>query len=260
MKACLLDIDGTTLLGPDPLPGAIELVTWLRAEGIPLLWLTNNTSMSRGAWLERLATAGLGPKPEELYTAGDATIDFLHTLEPAPRIRLVGTADLRRDFEAAGLTVTDGTADAVVLGYDTELTYAKIRDAALLLQAGAAFYATHPDLTCPTPKGPIPDVGSFLAMFQAACGVSAQVIGKPESTMVAGALARVGVAAHETIMVGDRLATDIAMARRAGLTSALVLTGVTAAVHPNSWDQLPEEQRPHHVFEDLAAVLAWARL
>jgi NagD protein len=227
MKAFLLDIDGTTLLGSQALPGAIAFVRDLRARQIPFLWVTNNTSLSKASWIDRLERAGLDPRPDEVYTAGDATIDYLLAQDPVPRVYLVGTADLRAAFEEAGLVLAEENVDAVVLGYDTELTYEKIRRAALLLQRGLPFYATHPDMTCPTPAGPIPDVGSFLAMFQAACGRVPQVLGKPQPTMAHGALARLGVRPEEAVMVGDRLETDIRMAQAVGMRSCLVLTGVT---------------------------------
>lgn len=254
MTAFLLDIDGTTLLGERALPGAVGFVAWLRAEGIPHLWLTNNTSRSRAAWLARLDAAGLDPRAEELYTSGDATIEYLRAHAPGARIFLVGPEELHADFAAAGLDVAAADPDTVVLAYDVELTYAKIQRTALLLQAGAAFYATHPDITCPTPEGPVPDVGSFLAMFEVACGRTPTVLGKPESTMVEGALARLRVGASEAVMVGDRLATDVAMAARAGLRSCLVLSGVSA-----EGDVDEQDLRPDHVFADLAAVHAWAR-
>jgi len=254
MKAFLLDIDGTTLLGAKALPGAIEFVGDLRARGIPFLWLTNNTSISPAGGLARLADAGLEPKAEEIFTAGDATIDYLLALDPVPRIHLVGTAALRLAFEQAGLVLTDTDPDAVVLGYDTALTYAKIRQAALLLQRGLPFYATHPDLTCPTPEGPIPDVGSFLAMFEAACGRTAEVLGKPEPAMAFAALARLGVDPADAVMVGDRLETDIRMAQNAGLGSCLVLSGVVSEA--GARDSLVA---PTHVFETLAQVHEWMR-
>ncbi|MDA1195359.1 MAG: HAD-IIA family hydrolase [Planctomycetota bacterium] len=254
MKAFLLDIDGTMMLGSEPLPGAVEFVRWLRAEGRPHLWLTNNTSRSRVAWLERLEAAGFEPRPHELYTSGDATVAFLGTLDPLPRVYLVGPAALHAEFEAAGVVLTDEDADTVVIAYDVELTYAKLRRAALLLQAGAAFYATHPDVTCPTPEGPIPDVGSFLALFETACGRRPRVLGKPEDTMVTGALERVGVAAADAVMVGDRLLTDIAMARSAGLTSCLVLSGVTSGEELVNAPIQPDEVCP-----SMIEVLAWAQ-
>ena len=252
MRAFLLDIDGTTLLGSEALPGAIEFITELRARGTPFLWLTNNTSLSRAGWLSRLAEAGLEPTAEEIYTAGDATIDHLRALDPVPRLFLVGTTGLRRSFEEAGLVLTDEDPQAVVLGYDTELTYEKIRRAALFLQAGLPLYATHPDRTCPTPEGPIPDIGSFLAMFEVACGRTAQVLGKPQPAMALGALARLGVAPADAIMVGDRLETDIRMARDAGLVSCLVLSGVTSGA---AADGSPFAAT--HTFENLAQVHAW---
>ncbi|MDJ0521458.1 MAG: HAD-IIA family hydrolase [Planctomycetota bacterium] len=254
MKAFLLDIDGTTLLGPEALPGAKAFVAWLRAEGIPFLWLTNNTSLSKGGWQRRLAAAGLDPRAAEIYTAGDATIDYLATRERPPRIHLVGTQDLRRAFNASGLVLDDRDPEAVVLGYDTELTYEKLREAALFLQKGLPFFATHPDDTCPTPEGPVPDVGAFLALFERATGRTARVLGKPEATMVEGALGRLGVPASEACAIGDRLATDIRMANRGGLTSCLVLSGVTAEA-----DLEGSDDRPDHVFATIEGVHAWAR-
>jgi HAD superfamily hydrolase (TIGR01457 family) len=228
MKGYLLDIDGTTLLGESALPGAVAFIGALRAREIPFLWVTNNTSLSKASWVARLESAGLEPQADDVYTAGDATIDFLAGLEPTPRVFLVGTEDLREAFVQAGIPLGSDDAEAVVLGYDTELTYEKIRTAALLLQQGLPFYATHPDMTCPTPAGPIPDVGSFLAMFEAACGRTPQVIGKPQPTMARGALARLGVDAEDAMMVGDRLETDIRMAQAVGMSRCLVLTGVTS--------------------------------
>lgn len=254
MRAFLLDIDGTTLLGQQALPGAIEFVGDLRARGIPFLWLTNNTSLSPAGWLARLTDAGLEPVPEEIYTAGDATIDHLLALDPVPRIHLVGTEALCLAFEQAGLVLTDEDPEAVVLGYDTELTYAKIRRAALLLQRGLPFYATHPDRTCPTPEGPIPDVGSFLAMFEAACDRTAEVLGKPQPAMAWGALRRLGVRPADAVMVGDRLETDMRMALDAGLVSCLVLSGVTLAAPGQGCPDAPT-----HVFASLAEVHRWMR-
>lgn len=249
MKAFLLDIDGTTLLGPDALPGAPEFIAALRATGRRHLWITNNTSRSRDGWRRRLEAAGFDPLPEEIYTAGDATIDHLCAQDPVPRVYLVGTQELAEDFRAAGIPLSDGDAQMVVLGYDLSLDYEKIRRAALLLQRGVPFIATHPDPTCPSPEGPLPDVGSFLAMFEVACGRRAQVIGKPEPTMIEGAMTRLGLGREDVVVVGDRLATDIRMANRAGVTSYLVLTGVTSEE-----DLAASEDRPSRVFASLGAI------
>jgi HAD superfamily hydrolase (TIGR01450 family) len=250
VKAVLLDVDGTTLLGADPLPGAADLVAWARRGGTRLLWLTNNTSRSREGWRARLAAAGLDPGPGEVYTAGDATIDHLRSLRPAPRVHLVGTPELAADFVAGGILLDDERPDAVVLGYDTTLTYEKLVRASRFLRAGLPFYATHPDVTCPTPDGPIPDVGSFLALFEAATGRRATVIGKPERTMIESALRRLSLAREDVVMVGDRLATDVRMANAAGIPSWLVMTGVT---RPEDLAASPD--RPTRTFPDLAAVL-----
>ncbi len=254
MRAFLLDIDGTTLLGPNAIPGARELIAYLDRAGIPYLWLTNNTSRSREGWRARLQDAGFSPDIDDVYTAGDATIDYLHSLVHPPRVFLVGTRELRGEFEAAGITLDDDDPDMVVLGYDLELTYDKIQRAALLLQRDLPFVATHPDLTCPTPDGPVPDVGAFLAMFRAATGRTPRVIGKPEATMIRGALSRLDVDASDAVMVGDRPTTDIRMAKRAGVTSYLVLSGVTRREDPIALEDTPSE-----VFPSLAEVLEHIR-
>ncbi|MDJ0976140.1 MAG: hypothetical protein QNJ98_16895, partial [Planctomycetota bacterium] len=126
MKGFLLDIDGTTLLGAEALPGARAFVFGLREAGTPFCWLTNNTSRSREDWLARLAAAGMEPQPHELYTAGDATIDWITAKPTPPRVYLVGTPSLAADFEAAGIALVDDGPELLVLGYDTTLTYAKI--------------------------------------------------------------------------------------------------------------------------------------
>ncbi len=254
MRAFLLDIDGTTLLGPDAIPGAAEFIAHLDRSGIPYLWLTNNTSRSREGWRRRLTAAGFHPDIDDVYTAGDATIDYLHSLVHPPKVYLVGTAELHGEFEAAGITLDDQDPDLVVLGYDLELTYDKIQKAALFLEHGVDFVATHPDLTCPTPDGPVPDVGSFIAMFEAATGCTPRVIGKPEATMIRGALSRLDVDASDAVMVGDRPATDIRMAKRAGVRSFLVLSGVTKREDPVALEDTPAE-----VFDSLAEVLEFVR-
>ena len=249
IRGVLMDIDGTTLLGTEPLPGAIELEAFLRARDMPYCWVTNNTSRSKRGWIERLRAAGLDPKPKHVYTAGDATIDHLLGMDPVPRVYLVGTDDLRADFDAAAVPLDDDEPQVVVLGYDTSLTYAKLERAALLLQRGLPFLATHPDVTCPTPDGPIPDVGSFIALFETACGRTPQVIGKPEPTMLDGALRRLGVGATEAVMIGDRLGTDMRMANRAGVPSWLMLTGVTG----RDTEASPPDA-PRRVFSSLDGV------
>lgn len=228
MSAYLFDIDGTTLLGGRALPGATRLFARLRAEGTPFLWVTNNTSRSRASWLARLNAAGLEPQRHELYTAGDASIDWITSRTPVPRVHLLGTEGLAGDFRAAGIPLVDDAPELLVLGYDTTLTYAKVARFAQHLLAGVPYVATHPDLTCPTPDGPIPDVGSFMTMFETATGRRPEeILGKPNATMIAGAAGRLEVEIPDIVMVGDRLETDIRMANDAGAGSCLVLTGVT---------------------------------
>ena len=252
VRAFLLDIDGTTLMGSKAIPGAVEFATAVRKSGRRLLWLTNNSSRSREHWLERLDDAGLRPSTEEVFTSGDATIDFLQDRDPIPPIHLIGTRSLAASFRDAGLVLTDENPEVLVLGYDTELTYATLCAAGHLLRNGIEYIATHPDVTCPGPDGPIPDVGSLIALFETAYGRTPRIIGKPGSIMMTGALRRVGCGARDTLMVGDRPATDIRMANHAGVRSCLVHTGVTA---PEEVPDLDPGDRPTLSYSSIADLI-----
>lgn len=248
MSGFLIDIDGTTLLGAKAITGVSAFIHGLRAQATPFCWVTNNTSRSRAGWLARLGDAGFAPEPHELYTAGDATVDWIARQDPRPRVFLVGTPALASDFRAAGIELVDERPDLLVLGYDTTLTYEKIAALGLHLAQDIPFVATHPDLTCPTPAGPIPDVGSFIAMFETATGRRPdRILGKPARTMIEGAARHLGISPTDVVMVGDRLETDIRMANAAGVESWLVLSGITTRA-----DAEASSDRPTRILGSLA--------
>ncbi len=238
----ILDMDGTLYLGDALLPGAAELLTLLEQCGIPYLYLTNNSARDAAAYASKLARLGLPASPRRILTSGAATISWLRARDPHARLFVLGTPTLRAEFAAAGFTTippADERADSedespvpdwVVLGFDQTLTYARLAQACAYIRQGTPWLATHPDINCPVPGGFIPDAGAIAAAIVASTGASPTVvIGKPNPFIYQEALARLGVPAHAVAMVGDRLYTDIAGARGAGLVSILVLSGETTA-------------------------------
>lgn len=232
VDALAFDLDGTVYLAERTLPGARELIEHLRRERVPYLFATNNSSVTGDGYVERLKSMGIAAERDNLVTSNDVAIGHL-LAAGISRAYLVAGPDVRSEYEAAGIAHVERAAQAVVLTFDTSLDYRKIRAAAYLLRAGLPYFATHPDLVCPTPDGPVPDCGSFIALFAAATGREPTVLGKPSVTMaetirrrlVAQAAAR-GTATPERIaFVGDRLYTDMRMANDHGFTAVLTLTG-----------------------------------
>lgn len=247
------DLDGTVYLGTDLLPGAAELISALAAAGVPYLFATNNSSTSGHHYVRRLSALGLPASRAEVLTSNDVTV--LH-LREAGLVRpfLVATREVEEEYRAAGLRPDADDPDAVVLTFDTSLTYAKLRRAADLIRAGLPYLATHPDLVCPTPSGPIPDCGAFAALLFEATGRRPQVMGKPERPMAAAIAARLGLAPAAIAFVGDRLYTDVRMANAHGFQAVLTLTGETRRD-----DLAASADVPDLVVDDLGALHAQLR-
>ena len=167
---------------------------------------------------------------------------------------LVGTPDLEREFREGGVDLDAADPDCLVLGFDTTLTYAKLERATALLFQGKPYYATHPDRTCITERGLIPDIAAIIAGLEAVTGRAPQVMGKPEQPMVQAAVERLGTTMETTAMVGDQLDTDMTMARRCGLCGVLVLSGETSRERLQA---APPEQRPALVADSVAHIVEW---
>lgn len=236
-EAILCDLDGTLYLDGVPLPGAHNFLHAVENSGRKLLYFTNNTSRSRQSYIEKLARIGFPVTPEQLITAADCTAAYLQQHNLGPDLYLIGTRDLARDFTAAGFCCwseercQNELPAAVVLGFDTELTYAKIKTGYDLIMAGLPYIATHADLLCPVSGGRfIPDVGSFITMFATATGGREPlVMGKPHQPAVAAIAARAGLPPDKIAFIGDRLYTDIRMAMNFNMVGVLVLSGETTA-------------------------------
>ncbi|MCD6288860.1 MAG: HAD-IIA family hydrolase [Anaerolineae bacterium] len=224
----VLDMDGTLYLGDTLLPGAAELLAWLTERGVPFLYLTNNSSKDAMAYVRKLQRLGLPAEPDRVLTSGAATTGWLQAHHPDARLFVLGTPSLQAEFRAAGFAIVDDSPDLVVLGFDMTLTYDRLAQACTFIRQGTPWIATHPDINCPVPGGFIPDAGAIAAAIVASTGVEPRVvIGKPNPYIFKEALARLGTLPEATAMVGDRLYTDIAGARGAGLTAILVLSGET---------------------------------
>lgn len=257
LRACegfLLDMDGTLYLDDHPLPGAHELIEILEKNGVPHLFLTNNSSRSGAAYLERLRSIGLPATRDQVFTSGDATILHLLSATPYRRVFLLGPPALQADFEAAGLVLDDKDPDCVVVAFDTTLTYARLQTACTMLFAGKPYFATHPDRTCITRNGLVPDIAAIIAACEAVTRRLPVVVGKPEPIIVSAALRRLGTPAARTAMIGDQLDTDMAMARRTGLVGVLVLSGETPLERVAA---LPDGDRPLLVAPGVAQVATW---
>ena len=227
-KLFLLDMDGTIYLGDRLFAGTTDFLRAVRARGGKYLFVTNNSSRSVTAYIERLARLGIAAVCDDFLTSTDALIEYLRGRYDGARIYAFGTATFRAQLAEAGFSVTDRPEDGIsllVCGYDTELTYRKLEDACILLGRGVDFLATNPDWVCPTAWGYVPDCGSVCEMLTRATGRKPKFIGKPEPEMALLAMEKYGFTAEETLLVGDRIYTDIACGVRAGIDTCFVLSG-----------------------------------
>jgi NagD protein len=251
-RAFLVDLDGTTYIDEALTRGARELVATLGDRGWPHLFLSNNSSRSGDAYVERLGRLGIEAAREQVMTSGDATIEYLRRRTEHRSVCLIGTPELEADFRAAGFELASDDPDCVVIGFDTTLTFAKLERACAQLFAGKPYFATHPDKTCITARGLIPDIAAIIAGCEAVTGRRPKIIGKPEREIVDVALEILGARPEETAIIGDQLDTDMTMGRSHGLVSVLVMTGETTAEKLAAW---PAAGRPDVIVDDLAALL-----
>jgi 4-nitrophenyl phosphatase len=245
--AWILDLDGVVWLSETVIPGGPEAVARLREAGETVLFLTNNSSRRVDDLAEKLAGMGIAVEPDEIVTSAQAAASML---EPGSTALVCAGEGVREALAARGVTAVDeGPADAVVVGFHKEFDYDRLNAAYQAIRDGARLIGTNDDVTYPTPDGPIPGGGALLAAVAAAAGVEPDVAGKPYQPMADTVRARIGAAADDGILVGDRPDTDGLMAKRLGFRFALVFTGVTTR------EDLPVDPEPDLVADDLAAVV-----
>lgn len=229
-----LDMDGTIYSGGTLFADTLPFLDRLKKLGVGHTFLTNNSSRSSVDYLSKLKKLGIDAAPEELYTSTQATIEYLRLKRPdCKRLFLLATPSMISEMTDAGFISTADSAkdepDAVVVGFDTTLSYDRLCRAAWWISQGKPFIATHPDRVCPTDQPTVlVDCGAVCAALQSATGKAPDVVlGKPDPCMIDGILRRHNLQPHNLGMVGDRLYTDMEMARRAGAVGVLVLTGET---------------------------------
>lgn len=256
IKGLLIDMDGVLYRGHEPIPGGASFIAFLRQRGIPFLLLTNNSSLTPGQYVAKLADMGIDVCAEEILTSAQATAHYLAQREPeGARVYIIGREGLQQALVEQGFTLVEEGADYVVVGWDWELTFAQLKQAALLIRAGAHFIATNPDRTFPSEEGIIPGNGAILAALEAATDVRPLIVGKPEPAIFQLALRQLGLDAQGAAVLGDRLETDVVGGQRMGLITLLVLSGVTDG---EKLRQSPIQ--PDMVFEDVAHLQrAWMK-
>jgi 4-nitrophenyl phosphatase len=246
----LLDMDGTFSLGERLTPGALDFIAALGRQGRDYVFVTNNSSRNRRQYAEKITRLGLPVLPEKIYTSGEAAALYLKKEHPGASVFAVGTPALDEELTSHGFLLNNETPDIVLLGFDTDITYKKLWQLCDFVRAGLPYIATHPDLNCPIENGFMPDTGAVIAFVHASTGRRPDVIiGKPNRLMVETLSEKLGVPLQGMAMVGDRLYTDIALGREAGITTVLVLSGETRR------EDVPDSPfQPDFVFENLGEL------
>ncbi len=255
IKHVALDMDGTIYSGGTLFPFTNSFLAQLRRQGIGYSFLTNNCSKSLSDYTRHLRDMGVSVEPEQIHTSSHATYAYLKAEHPqVKKLFLIGTPSLAAEVSAAGFVLTSESADdepdAVLVAFDLHLSYASMCRAAYWIKQGKPFFATHPDRVCPTDLPTVLlDCGAVCAALTTATGCAPlAVLGKPDPRMLHGLTRRLGLRPEEMVMIGDRLYTDMEMARRAGVLSVLVLSGEATQADVNA-----AAHQPDFVLRDLAA-------
>ena len=253
IRALVLDLDGVLWRGEQILPGVPELFRLIDERGLRCCLASNNATLTLEMVQERLSPIGVQVPPDALVTSAHAAAGYIQRhYRLAPQVLVIGEESLRQALIEAGCTLVDGAdgAGVVVVGMDRGLTWPKLVEAGLAIAAGATFIGTNPDRTFPTERGIGPGNGAILAALEAATGRAPVIVGKPEPHLFLEAMTRLAVPPEQTLVVGDRLETDIAGGVRAGMRTALLLTGVTSVAEVRGRDVQPD-----WTFEDLPALV-----
>ena len=257
-KGLILDMDGVLYRGDQALPGAAALFSALQQAGVSVILVTNNSTRTAAGYRQKLAEMGISVPDVPILNSSAATARWLRAAAPAGAgVYVVGAADLLKVvLEQPGFVLDAERPEFVVVGLDTEVTYAKLRTAALAIRRGARFVATNVDTSLPVEGGELwPGAGAIVAAIQTTVGRPPDVVlGKPEPAMFLQALEMLGLPPEAVLAVGDRAETDILAGKRAGIPTALVLTGVT---RPDEVATLPPDVRPDYVFQNLEELRAF---
>jgi NagD protein len=250
VRTWLSDMDGVLVHEEEAIPGAAEFVKRLRDRGRPFLLLTNNSIYTARDLRARLARSCIDVPEESIWTSALATAQFLDKQRPGGTAYVIGEAGLTTAMHSIGYVLSERDPEYVVLGETRTYSFEAITTAIRLIEGGARFIATNPDPTGPSTAGPIPATGSVAALITRATKVEPYFVGKPNPLMMRSALNRIDAHSESTVMVGDRMDTDIVSGLEAGLRTILVLTGST---RPDAVERFP--YRPTYVRDSVADLV-----
>lgn len=248
-KSYLIDIDGVLISGRKLIDGASEFIDRLSTSKSPFLILTNNSRFTPLDHQARLGALGLDIPAESIFTSALATARFLDKQRPRGAAYVIGEAGLTTALHEIGYVQTDHNPDYVVLGETRSYSFEAISTALRLIARGVRFIATNPDVIGPSERGIVPACGSVSAMITAATGVKPYFIGKPNPLMMRSALRHLGAHSEETVMIGDRMDTDIVGGAESGMETILVLSGVTKREDVDSY-----QYRPTSIVKSVAEI------
>jgi HAD superfamily hydrolase (TIGR01450 family) len=251
-RGWLFDLDGTVYLGERLIPGAAEAIGALRAAGRRVAFLSNKPLQTRADYAAKLTGLGVPAEPEEVINSSLVLARYLRELDPGAPVYVIGEPPMIAELREHGFEVReDERVRWVVIAFDRTFTYAKLNTALQAVKRGARLIATNPDRTCPVEGGEIPDCAGMIAAVEAVTGRRVEtVVGKPSPIILEVALAALGVAAADAVMVGDRIETDITMGKRLGLHTILVLSGVTRPDDPRIAALAPD-----HVLRSIEEII-----
>ena len=252
-KLFLFDMDGTLYIGSRLFDFTIELLQTIRERGGRYIFMTNNSSKSVNDYIKKLAKLGIAAEYDDFLTSSQATAFYLKKHYAGKRLYVSGTQSLKDELMREGFEITDDIeqVEVIVSGFDTELTFKKLEDVSkMLCTKDLPYIATNPDYVCPTEFGSVPDCGSVSDMLYNVSGKRPLFIGKPSALMPQLAMEKCGYTADETIVVGDRIYTDIKSGLNAGAMTALVMSGET------TYEILEaSEDKPHFVLKDCSEIV-----
>lgn len=255
-KAYLIDLDGTLYHGTRIVPGADRFISYLNEQGIPYLFVTNNSSRTPEEVAKHLTDMGIQATADKVLTSALGAARHLLSIAPEAKVAVIGEHGLVHAMNNAGFEITEAKPDYVIQGIDHHFNYERLKQALDWISGGAKYILTNPDLLLPTNEGLQPGAGTLSAAIQAATGVVPVTIGKPEAILIEQAMKLLGVHASETAVIGDNMLTDILAGVKAGCGSILTLTGVTTRQNLAHY----QEQTgiiPDFMFADLHDLYYW---
>lgn len=241
IQALILDMDGVLWQGPQPIGDLPSIFNRIRQRGWKVILATNNATRTPQQYVERLDGFGVRVEPWQVINSAHAVTSYLTQQYPSGgTVYVIGEVGIIEALAEKGFTTGEENVIAVVAGMDRQLSYEKLSRATLLIRSGVPFIGTNPDRTFPIPEGLIPGAGAILAALETATSVTPMIMGKPSPAMYQLALERLGTSPAETLVVGDRLETDIAGAQAIGCRTALVLSGVSSEADGLAWQPQPD--------------------